>query len=351
MAASTPAMPSLVSGSVLTTGSGETLVTEVTSKTAVTATSSRALQSRGETFATWVKDRASHGSPVAAYDKYAAARFRAPAPEAASRLSSLDYFDFGAEDARLRSPTAAFSKERRFPRLRQFDTKGRLHGFRRKRVVLHERFHDVDRGRRIQKRRQPYRSHWGLSPERFRGDSPGASSGGGRGGVVSRAPGPGAYAHKDPWIPDQTCGDVPRYATFQSATTVDPFEYKSTWGRPHAGFNTAAALDSPCPYDLPRDERGRGCTSSPPFKAKTHRFDEPKHVVPRTTSLRVDAQGAPVLAVGNVDGRAPRPATKGQLRKARPRTPSGPRPHTVSGVLLHVDDLPGSAMDSAILTG
>ena len=104
MAASTHAMPSLVSGSVLTTGSGETLVTEVTSKTAVTATSSRALQSRGETFATWVKDRASHGSPVAAYDKYAAARFRAPAPEAASRLSSLDFLKESASAATIPKP-------------------------------------------------------------------------------------------------------------------------------------------------------------------------------------------------------------------------------------------------------
>ena len=46
------------------------------------------------------------------------------------------------------------------------------------------------------------------------------------------APGPGAYAHRDPWLPDETCGDVSRQATFQSSTSNSPFEYKSTWGAP-----------------------------------------------------------------------------------------------------------------------
>ncbi|KAH8074142.1 hypothetical protein JL720_10694 [Aureococcus anophagefferens] len=279
----------LLSGSVLSYGSGTTTVaTEQTARTAVTATSSRAMQARGETFASWVKGRASGASAPNPYDKY----------------------------------VPAFSKERRFPRLRQFDTRGRLHGFRKKRVVLHERFHDVDRGRRRRQRRHPYRSHWGLSPERLA--PPRASR---------LAPGPGAYAHRDPWLPDETCGDVSRQATFQSSTSNSPFEYKSNWGRPHAGFNTAAALDSPPPYDAPRD-CARGQPTSPPFRATTHRFDEPRRVAPRASSLRADRAGAPALAVGNVDAPPPRAASRGVLRRARPRSPSGPRPHTVTGVLL-----------------
>ncbi|EGB12898.1 hypothetical protein AURANDRAFT_60952 [Aureococcus anophagefferens] len=314
----------LLSGSVLSYGSGTTTVaTEQTARTAVTATSSRAMQARGETFASWVKGRASGASAPNPYDKYVVEKYADRAPDAASRLSSLDYYDAEAADGRLwRAAQPAFSKERRFPRLRQFDTRGRLHGFRKKRVVLHERFHDVDRGRRRRQRRHPYRSHWGLSPERLA--PPRASR---------LAPGPGAYAHRDPWLPDETCGDVSRQATFQSSTSNSPFEYKSNWGRPHAGFNTAAALDSPPPYDAPRD-CARGQPTSPPFRATTHRFDEPRRVAPRASSLRADRAGAPALAVGNVDAPPPRAASRGVLRRARPRSPSGPRPHTVTGVLL-----------------
>ncbi|KAH8050986.1 hypothetical protein JL722_11019 [Aureococcus anophagefferens] len=116
----------LLSGSVLSYGSGTTTVaTEQTARTAVTATSSRAMQARGETFASWVKGRASGASAPNPYDKYVVEKYADRAPDAASRLSSLDYYDAEAADGRLwRAAQPAFSKERRFPRLRQFDTRG-----------------------------------------------------------------------------------------------------------------------------------------------------------------------------------------------------------------------------------
>ena len=218
-------------------------------------------------------------------------------------------------------PSPAFSKEKRFPRLKQYDTKGRTFGFRKKKVVLHERFHDVDRGRRRQKRRQPYRSHWGLSPERMPEPSK----------FATVHPGPGAYAHRDVWVPDVVQGDVARTHAFRSTTSANPFTYKSTWGRPHAGFNTATALDSPCPYDLPR-AKALGRRLESPFKAKTHRFDEPRAVVPNRSSLRETPDGAPVLAIGAAP--APKARAAGVLRRARPRTPHGNRPHTTVGCAL-----------------
>ena len=85
----------------------------------------------------------------------------------ASDLSALDYFDSGRDDARCwrSGRTQRFSRERRFPKLREFDTKGRAYGFRRKKIRLHERFHDVDRGRRRRARRAPRRSPWGDGPQ------------------------------------------------------------------------------------------------------------------------------------------------------------------------------------------
>lgn len=324
------AMPSLLSDAPTTDYDGpETVATEFTRGTCVTASSSREAHTRGSQYAAWVRDRAVRGMTgtiaAASYDKYGVRKFSDPPPDAASRLSSLDYFSYEEEDERTwRSSAAAFSKERRFPRLKQYDTKGRTFGFRKKRVVLHERFHDVDRGRRRRSKRAPYRSHWGLSPERM----PPPSS------YDRLKPGPGTYEHRDPWAPDVVQGDVARTHVFRSTTSADPFRYKSCWGKPHAGFNTAAAIDSPCPYDLPAVSKlGRSLES--PFRAKTHRFDDPKPVVAKESSVREDPNtGAPVLAIGNVTAPSPTRAPTGVLRKARPRTPNGNRPHTVVGCAL-----------------
>ena len=117
------------------------------------------MHSKGDTFASWVKERAVHGAQPAAstYDKYSVAKHADRPPDAASRLSSLDYYNYDLEDERTWRSTSrhqAFSKEKRFPRLKQYDTKGRTFGFRKKKVVLHERFHDLDRGRRRQQKRR-----------------------------------------------------------------------------------------------------------------------------------------------------------------------------------------------------
>ncbi|KAH8048073.1 hypothetical protein JL720_15936 [Aureococcus anophagefferens] len=202
----------LLSGSVLSYGSGTTTVaTEQTARTAVTATSSRAMQARGETFASWVKGRASGAS--------------APNPTTIRHA-------------------------------------GRLHGFRKKRVVLHEAATSTGAAGGAS----------GATRTGATGDSPGASR------RASRlAPGPGAYAHRDPWLPDETCGDPTR---------------------PSARRRTASASRA----------------AAPP------------------SSLR-RTRGAPALAVGNVDAPPPR-GEPGRPAPGAARSPSGPRPHTVTGVLL-----------------